>query len=116
MPQITGNALSVMDNDNATPTTIITGTNSITAPLAYVLVSHGADGAFGYSTYSTAQMADTHGGTTGQGQPENGDGDRVFSTGSVNASSGSGYFDDIVTYVSAAALVIGCGSGQCGNP
>lgn len=117
MPQITGNPLSVMDNDNATPTTIITGTDSTTAPTAYVLLSHGVDGAFGYPMFGATQIADVHSGTAGQGQAQNGDfADRVFASGRVNASSGSEYFDDLVTYASAAALVMGCGSGQCGNP
>jgi prepilin-type N-terminal cleavage/methylation domain-containing protein len=86
---------------------------------AYAIVSHGSDGSFGFSQ-TGAQLADRYQqatGANGIGQHENGNiTDRVFATGNVNGTNGVAHYDDIVVYRSAAALVLSCGSGSCGNP
>jgi prepilin-type N-terminal cleavage/methylation domain-containing protein len=103
--------------------TIIAGGTSV-APVgnknfAYVIISHGRDGSFGFSQ-TGAQLADRYQqaiGATGIGQHENGNiTDRIFATGNVNTTNGVAYYDDILVYRSAAALVLSCGSGSCGNP
>jgi prepilin-type N-terminal cleavage/methylation domain-containing protein len=96
----------------------LTATQRANKDYAYVIVSHGADGSFGF-TSSGSQVVDQHGqaaGATDVGQHENGDGDRTFATGNFNLSNGVGFFDDIVVYKGSHSLIMACGSGSCGNP
>ena len=102
-----------------TSTIVIQGVTGVASlgytSVLYAIVSHGSDGAFGESS-SGLYGADTHGGTAGEGQPENGDFvDLRFASGSVIAT-GATYFDDIVTFKSFQTLILNCGAGSCGNP
>lgn len=82
--------------------------------LAYILVSHGPDGAFGES-FSGNIGADPNGTPADQGQNENGDNDQIFASGPPS-NVGAGYFDDIISFKSFQPLIISCGAGSCGNP
>jgi len=82
--------------------------------IAYLLVSHGRDGAFG-ETQRGNTIADTHASPAGEGQAENGDGDLTFANG-LPSGTGTGYFDDIVVFKSFQPLILSCGAGSCGNP
>jgi prepilin-type N-terminal cleavage/methylation domain-containing protein len=84
------------------------------ASIAYSLVSHGQDGAYGETIRATTVAAS--GAPANEGQNENGDDDLTFATGLVNATQGATYFDDIVVFKSLQPLILSCGSGSCGNP
>jgi prepilin-type N-terminal cleavage/methylation domain-containing protein len=108
--------------------TVIAGGNAGAAAtqnknFAYVLLSHGQDGSFGRSAFTSALMADRYGqaaGAPGLGQHENSGDDATtplqFATGTINTTGDTAYFDDVVVYRGSTALIISCGSGSCGNP
>jgi prepilin-type N-terminal cleavage/methylation domain-containing protein len=99
---------------------VVIGGTTVPADLAYVVLSHGQDGAFAYGVGGTTEGADKFGQNgTGVGQDEN----RVsvsanlnYADGPVNGSNSSAHFDDIVAYRSARNIILACGAGSCGNP
>lgn len=83
------------------------------AGFAYILVSHGEDGA-GARAATTGQLqADRHG---SPGQTENADGDADFSDQVRVYRPGLQRFDDLLLYRTPAVLIQACGAGSCGNP
>jgi prepilin-type N-terminal cleavage/methylation domain-containing protein len=95
----------------------VAGVDLITANVAYAIISHGVDGSFGYALYTGATLGDRYGqGATSVGQDVNGENSRIVATGPVSASNGIGYFDDLVTFRTAAQITLACGAGSCGNP
>lgn len=92
----------------------IAGT-AITSAAAYVLISHGSDGAFGYGTQTgTRAAADTVGSVP---QLENSDNDDDFIQDELFQNQAStNFFDDVVRWRSAPMIVQLCGANACGNP
>lgn len=91
-----------------------TPTNQTTAA-AYVLVSHGRDRRYAYAAGSGAVI------TSGQNSTPQADNDAAasgttFRQDKVNLIEGANYFDDIVRYRTAPAIIIDCGANACGNP
>lgn len=88
----------------------------ITTEAAYVLVSHGRDGAFAWRP-TGIQRPDVYGQTgNAGGQDENRDGDAVFAQGDDDALTTSAHFDDLVVFETAPLMIFKCGSNACGNP
>ncbi|MDX2144080.1 MAG: prepilin-type N-terminal cleavage/methylation domain-containing protein [Rhodospirillaceae bacterium] len=93
------------------------GANLITTNVAYAIISHGVDGSFGFAVNTGAVLADRYAqGALGVGQDVNGENTRTVATGQVNNSNGTAYFDDLVTFRTAAQITLSCGAGSCGNP
>jgi len=123
-PELTDAATDVQRNASgafptlASPNAIriddLAGANQGYTGLAYVLVSHGSDGAFGEARSGTLG-ADPHGTAADIGQNENGDGDTTFANGAPS-NNGAAFFDDLVSFKAVNTLILSCGSGSCGNP
>ena len=97
--------------------TVVFGGAGAPTDIAYVIVSHGPDGSFGAAVETGTVQADRHGqGGTDVGQPENGDGDLVFADQGGFSADNVNYYDDIVSFRTARALISECRSGACGNP
>ena len=89
---------------------------------AYVLISHGPSGWYGYSKPGVVVQAPTGtvytykvANSTGTAGP-NSVGFLQGTMDSPNAQSSATYFDDIVRWRSPAFIIQNCGSGACGNP
>ncbi|MDX2225060.1 MAG: prepilin-type N-terminal cleavage/methylation domain-containing protein [Rhodospirillaceae bacterium] len=83
---------------------------------AYVVISHGPDGALAINSAGN-QKPDQHGQGAGDPQFDNAAvGNNLAWHGPQNTVTGVDYFDDIVVYRSASSLIQACGSGSCGNP
>ncbi|TAK99541.1 MAG: prepilin-type N-terminal cleavage/methylation domain-containing protein [Rhodospirillaceae bacterium] len=96
------------------------GTAQTTAA-AYVLVSYGTDGSFGYArstgTQQTAKYGQVAGNASAQGR--NAEGSTTFNLyiqDTPVSAGGTGYFDDIVRWRTAPNIIQSCGSNACGNP
>lgn len=116
-PQVASNEEITVEVESSSG--VFSTIGSTTTPYAYFLISHGVDGSFGRTLYTAASMADRYGQAAGApnlGQAENGDGDRNISARNTDISNSVDYFDDIVIYRGASALILSCGSGSCGNP
>ncbi|MBY0508623.1 MAG: type II secretion system GspH family protein [Rhodospirillaceae bacterium] len=88
----------------------------VTTEAAYVLVSHGGDGAFAFRQ-TGSQRPDVYGQTgSAGGQDENRDGDATFAQGDEDALATVAHFDDLVVFETAPLMIFRCGSGACGNP
>jgi prepilin-type N-terminal cleavage/methylation domain-containing protein len=90
---------------------------------AYVLVSHGADGSYGFAAASGKQRSNPNSGTTTNqvANQATGTGPYTASTGfiqnqALGASASGGYFDDIVRFKTAPVIIQSCGTNACGNP
>jgi prepilin-type N-terminal cleavage/methylation domain-containing protein len=84
--------------------------------LAYVLVSHGPDGALGETSAGVIVQDKYAQGALSTGQGENGNDDLRFSTGQTVTTNNNARFDDIVSFKSFQPLILSCGAGSCGNP
>jgi prepilin-type N-terminal cleavage/methylation domain-containing protein len=89
---------------------------------AYVLISHGPSGWYGWSKPGVEVLAPTGtvytykvANSTGTAGP-NSVGFLQGTMDSANAQSSATYFDDIVRWRSPAFVIQNCGSGACGNP
>jgi len=90
-----------------------------TSTAAYVLISHGSDRSAAYAAlngalipdpYASANQAPNNGstGTGGSAAP--------FRQDKPLPAQGAAYFDDIVRFRTAAAVIQNCGKNACGNP
>jgi prepilin-type N-terminal cleavage/methylation domain-containing protein len=98
--------VTVQDNDAGT-----------TALAAYVLISSGADRGSALKAYAGGTTGNTASGTS-EGTSGNAR-DTTFTTfykGTVNNSSGSSHFDDIVIFRTPSLVILMCGANACGNP
>lgn len=90
---------------------------AVTLVAAYVILSHGPDGADAFAGETGTTRADSRGSAT---QDENVDveaaGAVVFNQLPNNTIDGADYFDDIVEFRTAPIIIQGCGAGSCGNP
>ncbi len=95
-----------------------TAAANITTTAAYVLVSRGSDGAFGFkiSGPGTGGAKEDGLGTAGGIQGDNADADDIYVQGDPIDINGAGYFDDIVQWKTGPVITFQCGSGACGNP
>ncbi len=91
---------------------------------AYVLISHGQDGSFGYTPAAGTPKNDPNGSILQScnslaqatcGAPITGNA-YVQSTAQTNAAGANLYFDDIVRFKTAPVIIQACGSNACGNP
>lgn len=89
------------------------GGTTVTTAAAYVLVSHGANGGFGYNAASGAQKT---GDATHTNEAENNDADTTYIQDDVTGAEGANFFDDVVVWKSKPVLIQLCGAGACGNP
>jgi len=94
------------------------GGTDITAVAAYVLISHGADRAYGYSLQTgTGPRADPFNAAQ---QQANSDGAGFVGSPFVQQDMflvrGATYFDDLVRWRTAPMIIQLCGSNACGNP
>jgi len=80
---------------------------------AYVLISHGHDGTFGWMR-GGGRM--TPSGPRHPFDEANGQGGRSFVQGSLNETVGPDHFDDVVRWRTAAFIIQSCGPAACGNP
>jgi prepilin-type N-terminal cleavage/methylation domain-containing protein len=85
----------------------------VTTEAAYVLVSHGRNGGYGFNVESGIQRP---GDATHTDETENSNADVNYVQGQNIAIEGATYFDDFVTFRSKPILVQMCGDGACGNP
>lgn len=92
---------------------VTSGGTVLTSTGAYVLVSHGNDGADAFALTSGATRADSFNSTN---QNENSDADDTYVQATQNPIRDNTYFDDIVAYKTPANVIQGCGAGSCGNP
>lgn len=102
--------------DGALTVTDITPTN-ITTTAAYVIISRGEDGAFGYSRSgpgSGGALFDARG-TAGSDQGDNADNDDVYVQDTAVDVETADYFDDMVRWKSGPLITYECGPGSCGN-
>jgi type II secretory pathway pseudopilin PulG len=92
---------------------------------AYVLISHGTSGWYGWTKpiSGTASQINPPGPTTYAYKQSNRDGTAPGGTGlgfyqgsPIGPNTSANYFDDIVRWRSPAMIVQLCGSGACGNP
>jgi prepilin-type N-terminal cleavage/methylation domain-containing protein len=79
---------------------------------AYVLISSGSDRASALQAYTGTATGNTASGN----QLTNAGTGTSFYKGTRNDSSGSSYFDDIVSFKTPSVLILTCGSNACGNP
>ncbi len=96
----------------------LAGADQLYTNIAYVVISHGVDGAFG-ETQTGAIGADkyTQGAlTTGQGENGNAVVPLAYASGAVNNLETNAHFDDIVSFKAFQTLILSCGAGSCGNP
>jgi hypothetical protein len=90
-----------------------TGAVQQTAAAAFVLVSHGQDRAFAFTQGGTLN-GDTSGGTVqDDNAPVNNTG--TFVDGQLNTLQAN-FFDDLVRWRTAPAVIHACGPNACGNP
>jgi prepilin-type N-terminal cleavage/methylation domain-containing protein len=96
----------------------VTATNIGTAGgrAAYVLISHGHNGKFGYSPGSTIPVP--AGASVNSNETTNGGGGATYVQDTMRDGAGLGanYFDDIVRWRTPAFIIQACGTGACGNP
>jgi prepilin-type N-terminal cleavage/methylation domain-containing protein len=100
----------------------VTNLNSApqTGAAAYVLVSHGPNRCFAYpGTYNsnaitTGSCANTSA-SEQRNEPTNANG-TAFVQDQPDLIQGTNYFDDIVRYRTAPAIIADCGANACGNP
>lgn len=85
----------------------------VTTEAAYVLVSHGRNGDYGFNIESAVQSP---GDATHTDETENNNADLFYVQGQNIAIEGATYFDDFVVFRSKPVLVQLCGAGACGNP
>jgi prepilin-type N-terminal cleavage/methylation domain-containing protein len=86
---------------------------------AYVLISHGPDGSYGYAAANGTLRTDPNGGAkqtlneaSGTAAPN-----AVYVQDTPQgAASANGFFDDIVRFRTAPVIIQLCGSNACGNP
>jgi prepilin-type N-terminal cleavage/methylation domain-containing protein len=98
-----------------TPGTGATGCQSGTTDrAAYVLISHGKNGA-GACCNAAGTALKTGSPTAGTSEAANNDGASPFVQNDFIQITGTSYFDDIVRWRTAAYIVQACGSGACGN-
>jgi prepilin-type N-terminal cleavage/methylation domain-containing protein len=112
---------TLLVNNAATPAAALSPNNatgvcnaSATENAAYVLVSHGKNGAG--ACCSAAGALKTGSPTAGTSEAANNDGATPFVQNDFIQIPGNTYFDDIVRWRTAAYIVQACGSGACGNP
>jgi hypothetical protein len=94
---------------------------SQTTAAAYVLISYGRDRVFAFAAGSGNTVTNSPGFAAtdpeGVNSPTIGTGTTFRQdTVNLNQSSNSSYFDDIVRYRTAPAMIIDCGVNACGNP
>ncbi|HVI51400.1 MAG TPA: prepilin-type N-terminal cleavage/methylation domain-containing protein [Candidatus Sulfotelmatobacter sp.] len=80
---------------------------------AYVLISHGHDGTFGWMR-GGGRMAPS--GSRHPFEEANGQGGPAFFQGPLNETNGPSHFDDVVRWRTAAFVIQSCGPAACGNP
>lgn len=80
---------------------------------AYVLISHGHDGSYGWMR-GGGQVAASGG--RHPFEEGNGQGGTSFYQGGLNESRGSNRFQDVVRWRTAAFVIQSCGPAACGNP
>jgi len=80
---------------------------------AYVLISHGHDGTYGWMR-GGAQMPP--GAIRHPFEEANGQGGPAFFQGSLNESRTAMHFEDVLRWRSAAFIIQSCGPAACGNP
>lgn len=88
---------------------------AVTDRAAYVLLSHGPDGAFAWTPHGS-QRGNTWNQVAGGAQFENSDGDSEFRQGGELATKGTDHFDDVVRFMTGPMLIQLCGKSACGNP
>jgi prepilin-type N-terminal cleavage/methylation domain-containing protein len=92
-----------------------------TSAAAYVLISHGPDGSYGYTPSNGAQRPDPNSSTlqscnkSGQSGCAHGT-NYIQADPQTTAAGASNYFDDIVRFRTAPVIIQTCGSNACGNP
>ncbi|MBY0430507.1 MAG: hypothetical protein K2Q10_04865 [Rhodospirillales bacterium] len=87
------------------------GGTTLTSAAAYVLISHGRNGAGGYSVAGTLVAG---AGLTSANETQNSDGQSPFVQRDSN-STAANYFDDIFRWRSSGLMIQACGTGFCGN-
>ncbi len=115
-PTLTDSATDVQRSSTGTFPTFTSGINMANTTggalsytqVAYVLISHGPDMAYGEAANGT--LGDSTN-VTDLGTIENGDADVTYATGAPTST-----FDDLVSFKSLRPLIISCGTGSCGNP
>lgn len=93
-----------------------------TSAAAYILISHGPDGAFGYSaTTGTGPHTGQYsfaGTSTGRNDPSThtaGSVTNPFTQGDYVPTASNAHFDDQVRWRTAPLIIQSCGTGVCGN-
>jgi prepilin-type N-terminal cleavage/methylation domain-containing protein len=110
-----------IDVQNISATSLIPGgttgcqTGATTDGAAYVLISHGKNGA-GACCNGAGTAVKTGSPAAGTSEAANNDGASPFVQNDFIQLTGNSYFDDIVRWRTAAYIVQACGSGACGNP
>ena len=80
---------------------------------AYLLISHGHDGTYGWMRAGgQIQLS----GTRHPFEEANGQGGPAFFQGSLNELRGPTHFEDVVRWRTAAFIIQSCGPAACGNP
>ncbi|MEZ0259721.1 MAG: type II secretion system protein [Alphaproteobacteria bacterium] len=105
-----GNYASV--NTATTTTSFDPVARNVTA-VAYVLVSHGANGAGAYTSTGTRLSTSA---TTGTAEDENKDGDNIFVYADFNSSNTTSHYDDIVKWYTQDAMYSSQGNLSCQIP
>lgn len=100
-------AITVRERDNAGALVVVT------TEAAYVLVSHGPRGGYGFNIETATERT---GDATHTDETENNDADTDYVQGQNIAVEGATYFDDEVIFRTKPILVQLCGDGACGNP
>jgi prepilin-type N-terminal cleavage/methylation domain-containing protein len=93
-----------------------------TSEAAYVLISHGADGSYGYTASNGSLRADPNNSTlqscnsVAQATCPAGFSNAYVQNQAQGVNATNGYFDDIVRFKTAPVIIQSCGSNACGNP
>jgi prepilin-type N-terminal cleavage/methylation domain-containing protein len=94
---------------------------SQTSAAAYILISHGPDGSYGYTPSKGTQRPDPNSSTlqscnqSGQSGCAHGT-NYIQADPQTTAAGATSYFDDIVRFRTAPVIIQTCGSNACGNP
>jgi len=97
--------------------TVNNAAGAVTDEAAYVILSHGPDGANAFAAETGRVRND------GRNSPTQNENSEVELAGSVvfnqlpnNSIDNTTYFDDILEFRTAPIIIQGCGAGSCGNP
>ncbi|MBI4969793.1 MAG: hypothetical protein HZC25_16870 [Rhodospirillales bacterium] len=84
---------------------------------AYVLVSHGKNGAGAYGPNGTGPISGVPAaGTNESTNNKAANGEALFVQNDTINITGTSYFDDVVRWKTPAAIISACGTSACGNP